>query len=254
MHLIAALGIAFSFLTTFPVPSVEWTPSRRRYVPLTMPIVGAVIGTLGAFLFSVLCFWEVSPVLRAVVMTFFYPAVTGGLQMDGFMDTCDAVFSRKELKRRLDILSDTHAGAFAVMGCATVLMLKTGIFSELFTSFRTVTPGLSVILIPVYSRLGLGLLFFLPFAKEDGLARTLGATRAFRDRFILLAGYVFFVVILVWALGMKWLPVPLTGAAVLMFYGRYCVKKFGGVTGDLMGAYVELSETLMFLMLIIVKG
>ena len=255
MRIAAALAIACSFLTTLPTPRVEWTPSRLRYVPLAVPMVGVVVGALGMFLFNALHFWEISPTLRAVVMTFFYLAVTGGLHMDGLMDTCDAVFSRKGRKERLDILSDPRVGAFAVMGCAAVLMLKAGIFFELFASFQSggaVFPVILPALIPVYSRLGLGLLFFLPFAKEDGLARTLGAARVFRDRFVLLAGCVLFG-ISVWPLGLKWLFVPLAGAGALVLYGRYCVKNFGGVTGDLMGAYVELSETLMFLALIIVK-
>ena len=250
----AALAIACSFLTALPTPSVEWTPSRLRYVPLAMPVAGAVVGTLGGLLFSALCFWDVSSMLRAAIMTFFYMAVTGGLHMDGFMDTCDAVFSRKGRRERLEILSDTHVGAFAVMGCGAVLMLKAGIFSELFarpapfTSYVVLTAA-----IPVYSRFGLGLLFFLPFAKEDGLARTLGSERVFSDRSVLWAGCALFGLAAAWAAGMKWLFVPFAGGAALVFYGRYCVKKFGGVTGDLMGAYVELSETLMFLTIIIVE-
>ena len=251
--MMAALAIACSFLTTLPTPRVEWTPARLRYVPLTMPIIGAVIGVLGAFLFSSLHFWEVSPVLRAALMTLFYLGVTGGLHMDGLMDTCDAVFSRKSREKRLDILSDARVGAFAVMGCAAVLMLKAGIFSELFASPRPGAIALLVLSIPVYSRFGLGLLFFLPFAKEDGLARTLGAERVFRDRFFLLAGYALFGLMIL-ALSPQLIFVPLTGAVFLVSYGRYCVKNFGGVTGDLMGAYVELSETLMFLTLIIVKN
>ena len=259
MHIMAAVAIAFSFLTALPMPGVEWTPSRLRYFPLAMPLVGLTIGTLGAFLFSALRLWEVSPVLRAVIMTFFYLAVTGGLHMDGFMDTCDAVFSRKNRKTRLEILSDTHVGAFAVMGCAVVLMLKAGIFSELFSPLRwnsAKSSGFPVILglIPVYSRFGLGMLFFLPFAKEDGLARTLGATRVFRDSFVLLAGYVLFGIACSLVLGEKWIFVPLIGGAALVFYGRYCVKVFGGITGDLLGASVELSETLMLLMLLVMKS
>ena len=256
--MIAALAIACSFLTTLPMPCVEWIPSRLRYFPLAIPVVGVVVGALGMFLFSALRFWEVSPVLRAVVMTFFYIAVTGGIHMDGFMDTCDAFFSRKDRKTRLEILSDTHVGAFAVMGCAAVLMLKAGVFSELFASFNsraatlTDLPVVLLALIPVYSRFGLGLLFFLPFAKEDGLARTLGAARVFRDRAILLAGYVLLGIVAL-PMGMKWLFVPLISGAALVFYMRYCAKIFGGVTGDLMGSYVELSETLMLLTLVIVK-
>ena len=257
MHLLAALGIAFSFLTTLPTPHVEWNPSRLRYVPMVTPIVGAVIGTLGALLFGALRFWEVSHVLRGVVMTFFYLAATGGLHMDGLMDACDAVFSRKGREERLAILSDTHVGAFAVMGCVSVLVLKAGIFSELFTSSHSgLFSGSHMILlalIPVYSRFGLGLLFFMPFAKEDGLARTLGAARVYKDRLFILAVYALFGAAVL-PLGLKWFIVPLTSGVTFVFYSRYCVKNFGGITGDLMGAYVELSETLMLLTLVAMKG
>jgi adenosylcobinamide-GDP ribazoletransferase len=222
-----------------------------------MPIVGAVVGTLGALLFGALRFWEVSHALRAVVMIFFYPAVTGGLHMDGFMDACDTIFSRKGREERLEILSDTHVGAFAVMGCAAVFMLKFGIFSELFTSFHSGSLcgpyTILLALIPVYSRFGLSLLFFMPFAKEDGLARTLGAARVYKDRLFILTGYALFGTAVL-PLGLKWLFVPLTSGVTLVLYGRYCVKNFGGITGDLMGAYVELSEVLMLLAFAIMKG
>jgi adenosylcobinamide-GDP ribazoletransferase len=183
-------------------------------------------------------------------------AVTGGLHMDGLMDTCDAAFSRKNRKERLEILSDSHVGAFAVMGCAAVLMLKAGVFCELFASLHSDSvpwfPVILMALIPVFSRFGLGILFYLPFAKEDGLARTLGASRVLRDRYILWAGFALLATA-VSPLGINWLFAPLAGAVTLVFHGRYCVKNFGGITGDLMGAYVELSETLMLLTLIIAR-
>jgi adenosylcobinamide-GDP ribazoletransferase len=171
--------------------------------------------------------------------------------MDGFMDTCDAVFSRQDRKTRLKILSDTHVGAFAVMGCAAVLLLKAGIFSECFEAAARVNfPLFPVVLVPVCSRTALGVLFFLPFAREDGLARTLGSARVAGDRRLLIALYAL--------LSLPFLPpfaggrlfvIPLTGALFLFLWGRCCRGMFGGITGDLLGASVELSETLMFLAL-----
>jgi adenosylcobinamide-GDP ribazoletransferase len=168
--------------------------------------------------------------------------------MDGLMDTCDAVFSRRDRETRLEILSDTHTGAFAVMGCVAALLLKTGIFSELLGAFRLDSErGKSVAilltLIPVYSRAGLGLLLYFPFAREDGLARALGSARAPGGRFALLAIYIIASVPFVSS------GAPVMGALFFCLYGFYCVKTFGGVTGDLMGAFVELSETLMLLTL-----
>ncbi|MDR1979593.1 MAG: adenosylcobinamide-GDP ribazoletransferase [Synergistaceae bacterium] len=252
MSIIAATAIAFAFLTVLPMPRVQWTADRLRYFPVVMPLVGVVVGLMGTGLFTGLFYWRVSPLLRGALMALFYLCVTGGLHMDGFMDTCDAVFSREDRKTRLEILSDTHSGAFAVMGCVAVLLLKAGIFSELFGGTE---PHFNVLLvltmIPIYSRIGLGTLFYLPFARKDGLARTLGDTRVPGDRFVL---YALLGVCFVPFLGLKWLIVPLVSGLFLYRYRLYCVEAFGGITGDLMGASLELSETLTLLALAAVKG
>lgn len=251
-NITAAIAIAFSFLTILPAPRVEWTQPRLRRFPVVLPLVGLVVGLLGAGLFSILSRWQVSPVLRAVLMTLFYPAVTGGLHMDGLMDSCDAIFSRRDRETRLRILSDTHTGAFAVMGCAAVLLLKTGIFTELFAApSGKKLPLMMLALVPIYSRVGLGILFYMPFAREDGLARTLGSARVFRDRYALVVLYALLSLpFLPLFAGEEWFAVPLAGLAFLLLWSLYCRKSFGGVTGDLMGAYLELSETLMLLTLV----
>ncbi len=251
-NIIAATAIAFSFLTVLPAPRAEWTPPRLRRVPAVLPLVGLAVGLLGAGTFSILSRWQVSPVLRAALMALFYPAVTGGLHMDGLMDTCDAIFSRRDRETRLRILSDTHTGAFAVMGCAAVLLLKTGIFTELFAvPLEKGLPLKMLLLVPVYSRIGLGILFYMPFAKEDGLARTLGSARVFRDRYVLIVLYALLSLpLLPLFAGGGWFAVSLAGLAFLLLWSQYCRRSFGGVTGDLMGAYLELSETLMLLTLV----
>ena len=186
-------------------------------------------------------------------MTFCGLCLTGGLHMDGLMDTCDAVFSRKDLKTRLEILSDTHVGAFAVMGCVVLLLLKTALFAELFASDRFF-PSVILALIPVYSRIGLGLLCYQPFAREEGLARTLVGSRVCRDRFALWGIYAVSAAFFVSILGLKGCIVPLAGGAFFLIYVRYCLEAFGGITGDLMGAFVELAETLMLFVLVVERG
>ncbi|MDR1622118.1 MAG: adenosylcobinamide-GDP ribazoletransferase [Synergistaceae bacterium] len=257
MSIIAAVAIAFGFLTVLPMPRISWTAARLRYFPVVSPLVGAVVGLMGTGLFAGLLRWEASPTLRGVLMTLFYLCVTGGLHMDGLMDTCDAVFSRRDREARLKILSDTHVGAFAVMGCFAVMSLKAGIFSELFGGGGANAPAKILVLlalIPIFSRTGLGMLFYLPFAREDGLARTLGDARVLGDRWALILIYVFSSVCPIPFLGIQWVAVPLVVGNLLCGYGIYCVKTFGGITGDLMGAFVELSETAALLTLLALKG
>ena len=243
MNIITAAAIAFSFLTVIPVPQPEWRPSRLRLFPLMFPLVGLVVGILGGGLFLLLSRSAMTPLLQAVLLCLFYLAVTGGLHMDGFMDTCDAVFSRQPLEKRLEILTDTHVGAFAVMGCIAILLLKTGIFYELVDS----PPSLLVlILFPVFSRLGLAALFYtLPPARKEGLAHFLGENIERAHLFVFIALFLSLSSLLLVAEGYPRLLLPAVSFSFLFLYVHFCRKTFGGITGDLMGTYLEVSELLM---------
>ena len=152
--------------------------------------------------------------------------------MDGLMDTCDAIFSRQDRDTRLKILSDTHAGSFAVMGCVIVLIGRTILFAEISSP--------EIFFVPLYSRLGMAfMLNTLPFAKSQGLAVILGASRHWRNN-------IFFAIMLILA---GWRITAIVFVISLAVWCRVCIKIFGGITGDLLGAFVEISELAMLLTL-----
>ena len=205
-----------------------------------LAITGGIFGVMWLIFWAVLSELSgVSAILRGFLMTLLTLGLTGGLHLDGLMDTCDAIFSHRDRDTRLKILSDTHAGSFAVMGCAAILLGKTLLFSELLT--LNVNPSL----IPVYSRLGMAVLLNnLPFAKSGGLAVMLGSARSQRHN-------VFFAVMMILLLlaGSKtmWLVFVMS----LLFWRHMCMKIFGGITGDLLGFYVEMSEFFAMMCLVI---
>lgn len=235
-----SLIIVLSFVSTLPIPQrliPSWDSHNLRWFCPMLAVSGAVFGLLW------LAAWlglsrlpGLSPILRGFVMMLFTLGLTGGLHIDGLMDTCDAIFSHRDRDTRLRILSDTYSGSFAVMGCVIILLAKTLLFSELLT----LSPdSYTVSLIPAYSRLGMAVLLnSLPFAKRDGLAATLGAsrTRSHNPFFALLA------CVLCLAGGVSVLVV---WGCVLVLWAKLCVKIFGGITGDLLGAFVEASEVIM---------
>lgn len=178
----------------------------------------------------------VSSILRGFMMMTFTLLLTGGLHLDGLMDTCDAIFSHRDRETRLKILSDTHAGSFAVMGCMVIMIAKTLLFSELFRLSANIS---SIALIPIYSRLGMGVLLNnLPFAKSDGLAVMLGSSRNRLDNFTFLAIFIALSIV-----SIKIIPAMMILCLVL--HVVICKKIFGGITGDLLGAFVEASEVIM---------
>lgn len=169
-------------------------------------------------------------------MTLLTLSLTGGLHLDGFMDTCDAIFSHRDRETRLKILSDTHSGAFAVMGCVIILMLKSFLFAEIFSHNFFIIAS-----IPVYSRLGMGfLLNNMPFAKSDGLAVILGSSRNSHNN-------IFFALIFIILISLSSKIILITFIIIFIIWKNICSKIFGGITGDLLGAFVEISEAFMLM-------
>lgn len=237
----SSLLIAISFITIVPVPVKllpDWTRDNLRHFCLMLPVAGMIF-FVPLWILSWLGFRELvtlSPILRGLLMTLITLALTGGLHMDGLLDTCDAIFSHRDRETRLKILDDPHSGAFAVMGCVSALMLKTLLFAEILSCDSVSV--LHVALIPVSSRLGMGMLLAcMNFAKSGGLAVILGESRSRGDKYLLII--IFLAVILCDFV---------TGiiiALITLLWCKICSKIFGGITGDLLGAFVELSEIIL---------
>ena len=228
--------VVLSFISVIPAPIPEWTPKNLRWFCVMLPAVGVIFGGLWAVLWHILSWPGLSAILRGFMMMLLTLASTGGLHLDGLMDTCDAVFSHRDRETRLKILSDTHAGSFAVMSCVIILTAKTLLFSELFALH---TSHFTLITIPIYSRLGMSLLLNnLPFAKSGGLAVLLGSSRHKRDNILLLMMFLLLSIVSV-----KIIPAMMILCVII--HVIICVKIFGGITGDLLGAFVESSEIIM---------
>ena len=254
--MIRSFLIACSFLTILPVPRPDWTERNTRFISLALPAVGLAIGLIWLSAFVLLSYWDTGPLLKGVLMELVVLALTGGLHRDGFMDACDALFSRREREERLRILSDPHAGAFAVMGCTAVFLLQSAVFAELLGRGAPGGWDLRLLLllasVPVWSRLGLGLLLNgLPFAKDGGLTRALGTARNPRHTAFLVLGALVFAALLARFGGVQALAVPFVWLVALLLWRRCCMAVFGGIAGDLLGAFADLSETAMLLVLTI---
>lgn len=228
--------IVLSFISIIPAHVPSWTAENLRYFCVMLPVVGVIFGGLWAVFWHILSWPGLSAILRGFVMMILTLALTGGLHLDGLMDTSDAIFSHRDKETRLKILSDTHAGSFAVMSCVIILTAKTLLFSELFTLNASY---FTLITIPIYSRLGMAIILNnLPFAKSNGLAVILGSSRNKRDNIFLLMMFILLSV-----LSVKIIPAMMILCVII--HVIICVKIFGGITGDLLGAFVEASEVIM---------
>ena len=248
MKLLESMIVAFSMYSKIPMPQIQWKKENMRFALCFFPAVGAVIGAL-------VCLWGfVSPMLpfgnlfTGAVFVLIPVLVTGGIHLDGLLDTADALSSWQTRERRLEILKDSHAGAFAIIVCAAYFVMDLGIWSEARLASLTVLAA-GFILSRALS--GFGIAAF-PCAKNSGLAKTFadGADRT-KCRVILLLEAAGATVLMIWfhpGLG-------ILGAAAgwIVFFAcrRMCLKKFGGITGDTQGFFLQMCELIMAIAVII---
>ena len=110
--------VAFAMYSKIPMPPADWEKENMKYALCFFPWVGLAVGAVSAVLFWLLQQIGAGSMLRAAVLTAVPVLVTGGIHLDGYLDTMDALSSWREKQRRLEILKDPHAGAFAIiMGC-----------------------------------------------------------------------------------------------------------------------------------------
>lgn len=250
MNMLYSFIIAISFLTIIPMPYIEWKDGRSDYTSIFIPVVGLIVGGLGLLAYQGLCLLPVNEGLKGALLTAYFLIITGGIHFDGLMDTADAYFSRRDLARKLEIMKDSRVGAFAVMAAILVLMVKAGALTQLFLNNNV--SALAIVCVPVMSRaLQASMLYVFPQAKADGMGNMLGyhlpkATALYF--FAIIAGAA---ALLYRFAGVRSLAVC---GALLLFYVFYYFsskKNFGGVTGDMLGAFVELSETVMWFAVIL---
>lgn len=225
--------IAFSMYSRLPAPRVEWDEKSLSWALCAFPLVGAVIG---AALYGWFLLWERFSLgaLGAAGAVAIPILISGGIHMDGFCDACDALASHQERERKLEILKDSHAGAFAVIGCGVYLLIFFAAWME-----APLSPALA--LSPVLSRClsalaavswknarGTGLLasFTAPMDRKRAAVLLLALTGAVMSIMVLCGGLI-----------------PVIAAALTFFFYRLTAfRQFGGITGDTEGWFLQLCE------------
>ena len=248
MPVIRSLLIAFSTYSRIPVPQVEWNEENRRYSMCFFPLVGLVTGLLVWGWLSLCACLKMGPFLQGAVAALLPLLITGGIHMDGYMDTTDALASWQSQEKRLEILKDSHTGAFAVMGCAGYLLLSAALYSE-----ADPAAGLRLAGIFVLSRaLSAFALVRMRNARNRGMLDDI--SRVAEKRLVTLSGGVYALLCLVlWLVTGVRTALLCVLAAVLcyLYYQHMSYKQFGGVTGDLAGWFLQVTELVLTAVIVI---
>ncbi len=251
MKIVKSFFIAFSIYSKIPVPQFEWKEEDMKYMLCFFPWIGAVIGGC-VYLWGYFCgSHNVGELCYTLVGAAIPLLITGGFHVDGFMDTMDAFHSYQPKEKKLEILKDSHIGAFAVIMLAAYGLVYLGAFSEMKddTLLRMGCGGFFL------SRClsGISVVSF-PSAKNDGLLY-LFANNSQRKivkwvlylQSIICIGFMLLQSLYAGAI------VTATAFFVFAYYYYRCKKELGGITGDTAGYFVLICEGSMMVVISLIN-
>lgn len=259
-----AAAAAFQFLSRLPVKAnLDYTPALFRQSVKFYPLVGAAIGLIVWIAAAGLAF--VLPPLPAAALTLIlWVWLTGGLHLDGWMDTADGILSYRSREQMLDIMKDSRVGAMGVIACVLLLILK---FSLIYSLLVAGSNYSGLLLLPlIWSRwFMVHAMFTWPMARgKSGLAGQFkDMDRSQLWRTFLIAVILSFVAASITPLVVKdyvSLIVALLGFVIIplmvwiagTWLARRMNSALGGLTGDTYGALNEFLEVTAMLVLVLI--
>ena len=236
----SGLLVAARYLTIVPFPGPAHAPiDALGRSAAWFPIVGIGVGLL-LVLVDRLTGWLFPPLLAAVLAVTAWKVLTGGVHLDGLADCLDGLVGR-DADQRLAIMRDSRIGTFGAVGLVLFLMLEIVAVAELVPPVR----GSALFAAPVIARATPAILaaLFRP-ARADGQGVAFHAGVRPSAIALGLAAAVAAAIFALGGLGVAAIAAALVAAVSL---AAFVAGRLGGVTGDVLGAAVELSELCVLL-------
>ncbi len=249
--IIIPLLIAVQLMTIVPV-RLPYLPSREQNAlsMLFYPVVGLMIG---AVLWLMASFIHLPIMLLSCLIVVVWVGLTGGLHLDGLADMADAwVGGFGDRERTLAIMKDPNTGAMGVIAIVLCLMLKWASVYSLLMFDDKYDASLAWLMIPMLGRLGVLALFAsTPYVRQNGLGSALQDVSK-SLLWLVVAGFgavclTVISIVLSWRMALAVLSV---WALVLAYLRTLFVKRLGGITGDTVGASIEMVEAALLIAMV----
>ncbi|WP_313120243.1 adenosylcobinamide-GDP ribazoletransferase [Proteiniclasticum ruminis] len=240
--------LMLQLFTVIPIQKeIPYDRERFTKTAVLLPILGGVIGLVegGAALLLQMLFGPISSILFILMMDAF---LTKGIHLDGLADTCDGLFSGRDRKTMLEIMKDSRLGTFGALSLLFYLLLKAALLLE----FDRVMILRLVLLLPVIGR---SMMVFGAFrsvyARPHGFGGIYIGKISMLSLVISSGGALLYSSVLLGISGgISWIA-----ALFLIFLMKQRVeKRLGGMTGDVLGAFMEVSQVLFLLVYLLMES
>ncbi len=234
--------LAFSFLTRLPIPVRREIKERElASASAYFPLVGLVLAGGAAVIFKILTpFFPLA--VNILLVLVFLAIITGGLHLDGFMDTLDGLGCGGDKEKTLSVMKDSRVGAYGAAGISFLVLFKFIVLFELTQAGAAFFPMFAAML--VVSRWSMvTALYKSKYPRSQGLGRAFVEYVSVRE----VAVSSLITITAMYFLSYDYLyTLPLFIIYVLLIK-RFFTKKLGGITGDTLGFINEVAEVLFLL-------
>lgn len=247
MKILRDLSLAIRFLTIIPV--ISFPPSNNTNQNeealeenfansmAFFPLVGMLIGILLVLLRRIFYYLPVSPLVGDTLILIVWIWLSGGLHLDGFADSVDGFSGGHNKEEILNIMKDSATGAKGVVALVSLLLLKFVLLVEMPLLLKDAV----LFFTPAIGRWSMVIAAFL--SKPARLKNSMG--KLFMDyvgwREVIFSSLTMAVIgILLFRL--YFLPLVIIGIGIVLLILKYCQKKIGGISGDILGAINEIVE------------
>ncbi len=244
------MRFAFGTLTALPVRVDRWDRAAARGGMLAAPLVGLVVGVLAAGVGGLLLLAGAGAAVAAVAAVAVPAVVTRGLHLDGLADTADGLGSGRPADEALRIMRRSDIGPFGVITLLLVLLGQVAAVYELYDDGSRARAAVAVTAAAVAARAALTLAARagVPPARPEGLGAAVAGVLSARAATCCVGAAI---AVPAAAAGVVAGPpaalhTALAVAAALAaaeLLRHHCVRRLGGVTGDVFGALAETAAT-----------
>ncbi|WP_329458226.1 adenosylcobinamide-GDP ribazoletransferase [Streptomyces sp. NBC_01497] len=254
----AALGDGLRFavgtLTVLPVRVTRWDRPAARLGMLAAPLAGLVVGAASAAVATVLWLLGTGALLAAAGAVAVPAALTRGLHLDGLADTADGLGSGRPAEDALRVMKQSDIGPFGVVTLVLVLLAQTAAVARIY-DHGPARAAVALALAAVSARavFALGCRAGVPAARPGGLGAAVAGTVPARAAVLALSAVVLAAAAAgsafsAWDAVRDGLAVLFAAVAAELLL-RHCVRRFGGITGDVLGALCETAATVALVVL-----
>ena len=268
--------LLLSFMTRIPMPKTEYDEEKLGKSMKYFPVVGIIIGFILLFFCIIFNFifkninYSAALPLMIIVIILTDLITTGGLHLDGLADTFDGIFSYRSKHKMLEIMKDSRIGSNGVLALILYFLIKCALLYSLEIEDRG-EAMYAIMTYPVVSRFcSVISCASAPYARGSGMGKT------FVDNTKVNGVIVAAIITLLYTIGLLVAPlvfypayVPMNdilqpvfgitfivGLSALFAYSfsKLMERKIGGITGDTLGALLEISGLLYIFLLLVVPS